>query len=147
MLTEYLGQPLSGGTGGPDDLIFPSSNGLPMRHTLWYRRVFKPEVRRSLPPAKHGLRFHDLRHTCATPAPACSSPRNAHPKVIADRLGHADIRITMNRYGHLLPAVDAAIVLRPRRNALGRECTVGESHSGARRGLAMRLRQARPGSS
>ena len=106
MLTEYLGQPLPGGTGGPEDLIFPSSNGLPMRHTLWYRRVFKPEVRRALPAAKHGLRFHDLRHTCASLLIAA----NAHPKAIADRLGHADIRITINRYGHLLPAVDAALV-------------------------------------
>lgn len=106
MLTDYLGQPLPGGTGGPEDLVFPSSNGLPMRHTLWYRRVFKPEVRRALPAAKHGLRFHDLRHTCASLLIAAG----AHPKAIADRLGHADIRITMNRYGHLLPAVDAALV-------------------------------------
>ena len=33
----------------------------------------------------------------------------AHPKAISERLGHADIRITMNRYGHMLPSVDAAL--------------------------------------
>ena len=76
-----------------------------MRHSLWYRRTFKPAVRRALPPEKHGLRFHDLRHTAASLMIAAG----AHPKAISERLGHADIRITMNRYGHMLPSVDAAL--------------------------------------
>jgi hypothetical protein len=58
----------------------------------------------AVPPEKLGLRFHDLRHTCA----ALLIASGTHAKVIAERLGHADIRITMNRYGHLLPAVDEA---------------------------------------
>lgn len=29
--------------------------------------------------------------------------RGVHPKVIQAHLGHANIDITMNRYGHLLP--------------------------------------------
>ena len=36
--------------------------------------------------------------------------QGAHPKVIQERLGHASIAITMDRYGHLLPALDEAVV-------------------------------------
>jgi integrase len=42
--------------------------------------------------------------------PERQSPRGAHPKVIQERLGHASIAITMDRYGHLLPARDEAVV-------------------------------------
>ena len=91
--------------------MFASPNGLPMRHSIWYRRTFKPAVRRALPPEKQGLRFHDLRHTAASLMIAAG----AHPKAISERLGHADIRITMNRYGHMLPSVDAGANGRPRR--------------------------------
>lgn len=36
--------------------------------------------------------------------------QGAHPKVTRERLGHASIAITMDRYGHLLPALDEAVV-------------------------------------
>lgn len=50
-----------------------------------------------------GLRFHDLRHTCASLLIAAG----AHPKAIQERLGHSTITITMtlDRYGHLLPGL------------------------------------------
>jgi len=104
MLAEHLSSSLPSGSG-PDALVFASPNGLPMRHSLWYRRTFKPAVRRALPPHLHPLRFHDLRHSAASLLIAAG----VHPKAISERLGHADIRITMNRYGHLLPSVDAAL--------------------------------------
>ena len=102
---------------GPDDLVFTSREGAPIRQSLFYRRHFKPAVKGrparngrpavkgALPEAKHGLRFHDLRHTCA----ALLIAAGAHPKAICDRLGHSGIAITMDRYGHLLPSVDAAL--------------------------------------
>jgi len=34
----------------------------------------------------------------------------AHPKAVSDRLGHADIGVTMNVYGHLFPSVEEEIV-------------------------------------
>jgi len=37
-----------------------------MRHGLFYARQSKPAVRAALPEGLHGLRFHDLRHTCTT---------------------------------------------------------------------------------
>ncbi|MDQ3696220.1 MAG: site-specific integrase [Chloroflexota bacterium] len=59
------------------------------------------------------IRFHDLRHTCATLLLAAG----IHPKVVQERLGHSDISMTLNRYSHVMPgmqqqaadALDAAI--------------------------------------
>jgi integrase len=43
------------------------------------------------------IRFHDLRHTCAT----LLLSQGVHPKVVQERLGHADIAMTMNLYSHV----------------------------------------------
>jgi integrase len=75
-----------------------------MRHHLFYRRHFKPAVRRALP-HKAALRFHDLRHTCA----GLLIAQGAHPNLIQARLGHSSIQITLARYGHLFPSVEAAL--------------------------------------
>jgi integrase len=45
------------------------------------------------------MRFHDLRHTCATLLLA----QGVHPKIVQERLGHADIAMTMNLYSHVTP--------------------------------------------
>jgi integrase len=61
----------------------------------FYRTDFKPAlVRARLPKA---VRFHDLRHTCASLLIA----NGAHPKAVSEVLGHSTIAITMNRYAHL----------------------------------------------
>jgi integrase len=46
-----------------------------------------------------GIRMHDLRHTWATLALRAG----VHPKVVQERLGHANIRITLDTYSHVLP--------------------------------------------
>jgi integrase len=102
MLEEHLAS-RPGGT--PEELVFPSRTGKPLRHNLFYRRHFKPAARAVLPAAKHGLRFHDLRHTCAS----LSIAAGAHPKLISARLGHSSITITLDRYGHLFPSVEEAL--------------------------------------
>ncbi len=89
---------------GPDGLGVHVRKGRAPRHNQFYKRR-KPAVRAALPEAKHGLRFHDLRHTCASLLIAAG----AHPKAIQVRLGHSSIQITMDRYGHLLPSVDDAL--------------------------------------
>lgn len=43
------------------------------------------------------IRFHALRHTCASLLIA----QGAHPKYIQTQLGHASISRTLDRYGHL----------------------------------------------
>ncbi|MGG4340445.1 site-specific integrase [Paenibacillus lautus] len=85
--------------GHPDHFfVFSSWNGKPYYHTVpgtWFRRFLK---RNHLKP----IRFHDLRHTSAT----LLINQGVHAKTIASRLGHADIRTTMNIYGHALQSAD-----------------------------------------
>lgn len=104
LLTEHLARPLPGGTG-PDALVFTTPSGLPVRHGLFYGRVFRPAVKVALPASKHALRWHDLRHTAASLSLAVTPSLH----VVKERLGHEDIRTTINIYGHLLPSVDEAL--------------------------------------
>jgi integrase len=83
----------------PTGLLFTSAEGTPLRRNF-YRRHFKPAVVAAGLP--DGLRFHDLRHTCA----AMLIAQGAHPKEIQERLGHSTIRLTFDRYGHLFPSLD-----------------------------------------
>jgi integrase len=50
------------------------------------------------------LRFHDLRHTSASLLLA----QGVHPKIVQERLGHADISMTLNRYSHVTPDMQRA---------------------------------------
>lgn len=47
------------------------------------------------------VRFHDLRHTHAT----LLLQEGVNPKIVSERLGHTDIRITLNTYSHVLPSI------------------------------------------
>ena len=47
------------------------------------------------------VRLHDLRHTYATLALGAG----VHPKIVSERLGHANIGITLDCYSHCLPAL------------------------------------------
>ena len=47
------------------------------------------------------IRFHDLRHTCATLLLA----RGMHPKIVQERLGHSNISMTLDRYSHVTPTM------------------------------------------
>ena len=53
------------------------------------------------------IRFHNLRHTAAT----LLLQQGVHPKIVQERLGHADISMTLNTYSHVLPSMqeDAAL--------------------------------------
>ncbi len=55
MLSEHLASPSPGGNR-PDDLLFAARTGRPVRHNLFYKRVFKPAVRAGLPERLHALR-------------------------------------------------------------------------------------------
>ena len=106
MLGEHIGLYPS-----RDDHVFSSAEGQPLRRRNFSRRHFGPAVvAAGLAP----LRFHDLRHTCV----AMLIAEGAHPKAIQARLGHSTIRLTFDRYGHLLPSLDA-----PLRDALDRAFT------------------------
>ncbi len=47
------------------------------------------------------IRFHDLRHTCAT----LLLSRNVHPKFVQELRGHANIAITLDTYSHVIPSM------------------------------------------
>jgi integrase len=47
------------------------------------------------------IRFHDMRHTCATLLLA----EGVHPKIVQERLGHSEISMTLNRYSHVTPTM------------------------------------------
>ena len=57
---------------------------------------FKPLLKQAGLPK---IRFHDLRHTCAT----LLLTKNVNPKVVSEMLGHATIAITLDTYSHVLP--------------------------------------------
>jgi integrase len=47
------------------------------------------------------IRFHDLRHTCAT----LLFSRGVHPKYVQELLGHATVAITLDIYSHVTPGI------------------------------------------
>jgi len=91
-----------GTASDPTAFVFTSPDGSILRHSNFYQRIFKPAVERF---GLDGFRFHDLRHTCA----AMLIQDGAHPRAIMERLGHSSITVTLDRYGHLFPALDEAL--------------------------------------
>ncbi len=77
-------------------LIFASETGEPLSRQHVTAHRFKPLLKRTGLPE---IRFHDLRHTCAT----LLLSENVNPKVVSEMLGHASITITLNIYAHVLP--------------------------------------------
>jgi integrase len=66
---------------------------LDRRYLTTYR--FKPLLKQAGLPQ---LRFHDLRHTCAT----MLLSKNVNQKIVSEMLGHATIAITLDTYSHVL---------------------------------------------
>ncbi len=83
------------------DLVFPSEVGTPMEPTNLIRR-FKDMLKAAELP---NIRIHDLRHTHAT----LLLLRGVHPKVVSERLGHADITITLKIYSHVIPTMQEVV--------------------------------------
>lgn len=81
------------------DLIFPDENGHPIRARNLTRRFQKLLKHADLEDL--GLTFHGLRHTCATLMLLSDVP----VKVISERLGHADVALTLRVYSHVLPGM------------------------------------------
>jgi integrase len=104
-LREHLARQLEGmerlGDVYRDEgLVFASEVGTPINPTNLRRRSFAALLQRANLPK---IRFHDLRHTCAT----LLLSRNVHPKYVQELLGHANIAITLDTYSHVIPGMGA----------------------------------------
>jgi len=78
------------------DLIFASSTGSHLHDSNLIKRVFKPALTDA---GLRIIRFHDLRHTCAS----LLIDQGESPKYVQKQMRHASIDITFDRYGHLFP--------------------------------------------
>jgi integrase len=76
--------------------VFTNETGGPLHvNMLNYR--FEKLIAAAVP----AIRFHDLRHTSATLLLA----HGVHPKIMQERLGHADLSMTLNRNSHVMPGM------------------------------------------
>ena len=75
--------------------VFTREDGSPW-HPDRVRKLFEQRLNTADVPR---IRMHDLRHTWATLALRAG----VNPKVVQERLGHANIAITMDIYSHVLP--------------------------------------------
>ncbi len=82
-------------------LVFTTDTGAPINPSNLRQRSFAPLLKRAGLPH---MRFHDLRHTCATLLLA----RGVHPKFVQELLGHATVAITLDTYSHIIPGMGDA---------------------------------------
>ena len=92
----------SSGSWRDRGFVFPNTGGGPPDYANLVPRHFKPLLKRAGLP---NIRFHDLRHTCATLLLA----KGVHPKIVSEMLGHSSVSITLDTYSHVIPGLgDAA---------------------------------------
>lgn len=88
--------------------VFAAADGGPLNYGTFYGLYFRRAVQEALPTHLHGLRFHDLRHTYAS----LLVEQGAHPKEMAELMGHASVQITLDRYSHVMPHLTATLAER-----------------------------------
>jgi integrase len=110
-LGELVAAHLAGRPHAPEDLVFTSPLGGPLRERKFAAEYFKPAVRvanetigrqgEAAPCAllPEDLRVHDLRHTAAS----LMIHQGATIKAVQKTLGHKSAVVTLDRYGHLWP--------------------------------------------
>jgi integrase len=65
-------------------------------------------------------RFHDVRHSYSTAALKARVP----PQVVSQRLGHANVGVTLSMYAHVLPGDDRQAVELVAASILGAKAAV-----------------------
>lgn len=78
--------------------VFTSDIGSPLDDSN-VRRILRGLLEKAQLPH---MRFHDLRHTCASLLLA----QKVAPRVVMEILGHSQISLTMNTYSHVMPALE-----------------------------------------
>ncbi|HVD00377.1 MAG TPA: site-specific integrase [Candidatus Dormibacteraeota bacterium] len=90
---------LAGARWKESRFIFTTTVGTPLEGPSVTRHFQQLLKQAGLP----RLRFHDLRHSCASLLLA----QGVAPRVVMETLGHSQISLTMNTYSHVMPAVQA----------------------------------------
>jgi integrase len=91
----------------PNDLVLTWPDGRPLHPDLitdWFQRHAKRVVWEQDGRTKVGLpaiHLHDVRHSYATTALAAGIPA----KIVTERLGHANVQITLGTYSHVIPGL------------------------------------------
>jgi integrase len=80
----------------PGGLVFATEAGTLINPSNLRNRSLKPLLKAT---SLRAVRFHDLRHTCAT----LLLSKNVNPKIVSEMLGHASVSITLDVYSHLMP--------------------------------------------
>lgn len=80
-------------------LVFATDLGTPIRYGNLDKRHFRPTLKLADLPID--FRLYDLRHSCATLLLAAG----LNVKVVSERLGHANIKMTLETYAHVLPGM------------------------------------------
>lgn len=93
---------LAGSRWHESGFVFTTTVGTPMDGPAVTRRFQGSLAAAGLP----RLRFHDLRHSCASLLLAQGVPA----RVVMALLGHADVRTTLNVYSHTVPELHRAAV-------------------------------------
>jgi len=86
---QELEQPLT-----LDSLVFGNLEGKPLDPSVLSHAFSRIAKSAGLP----GVRFHDLRHTCAS----LMLLQGVKPKVISEALGHSSVAFTMDVYSHII---------------------------------------------
>jgi integrase len=87
----------AGGRWQETGFVFTTTVGTPLDGPTVTHRFQKALTIAGLP----RMRFHDLRHTCATLLLA----QGVHPRLVMEILGHSQIAVTMNTYSRVIPAM------------------------------------------
>ena len=82
-----------------DDLVFTSFRGNPIDPCVLTHAFTRIARKADL----NGVRFHDLRHTFASPMLL----HGAKPKVISEDLGHSSVAFTMDAYSHIIEGMQS----------------------------------------
>lgn len=86
------------------DLVWTHGDGRPVHPKTFYKRFVNLMTEAGLP----RIRLHDVRHSYASAALASATGWH-EVKVISQRLGHANVGITLDTYSHVLPAADEIV--------------------------------------
>ncbi len=92
LMTFTLSQSIS-----PGDHVFSTRNGTALDRNHVRNRILAPALKKA--GLKH-VSVHSLRHSYAT----IMIDHGENLKFIQNQLGHSSMRVTFDRYGHLLPA-------------------------------------------